>query len=222
MPAGRYALIPSPFVGASCWRPLAAVMPGAVAVDYGVLAGPDWHGGVARSIAAQVDDQAWIAVLHSGAGGFAPALIAEARRLSGFIFVDAVLPSPGRSWLDSAPAGLARRLQRLANGGRIPPWNTWFADDPTPRLIPDTEPRTRFIADLPSAPLGFLSARSPVTSECEDVPSAYVQLSGAYSDEAARARGRGWPVQVAELHHLAILTHPVQVAEILRTAAPAG
>ena len=55
------ALIPSPFVGALSWRPVAEILPDAVAVNYGGVSGPDWFEGAASRIAAQVDDRPWIA-----------------------------------------------------------------------------------------------------------------------------------------------------------------
>ena len=93
----RIALIPSPFVGASSWAPVAALSPEFVAVDHGGVRGPDWYGDVAARVVEQVDDRPWIGALHSGAGAFAPTLAAAARNLAGLIFVDAALPYPGRS-----------------------------------------------------------------------------------------------------------------------------
>ena len=48
-----------------------------------------------------------------------------------------------------------------------------------------------------------------------DAPAAYLQLSEAYEDQAARAAGLGWPVAERMSHHLAPLTHPALVAESL-------
>ncbi len=46
-----------------------------------------------------------------------------------------------------------------------------------------------------------------------DAPRAYLQLSEAYQDPAARARELGWPVTRQLSHHLALLTEPGRVAE---------
>jgi hypothetical protein len=43
-------------------------------------------------------------------------------------------------------------------------------------------------------------------------PAAYLLLSEAYQDEAARARALGWPVTEQASHHLALLTDPGLVA----------
>jgi hypothetical protein len=46
-------------------------------------------------------------------------------------------------------------------------------------------------------------------------PAAYLQLSEAYEDQAARARELGWPVARQLSHHLALLTEPGLVAAAL-------
>jgi hypothetical protein len=185
-----------------------------MAVDYGGVSGPDWYAGAAARIVALVDAEPWIAVLHSGAGGFAPAIAASAARLAGYIFVDAVLPYPGRRWRDTAPA-LADRLAGLATDGSLPLWNQWFGQDPTPKLLPDAAMRDAFVADLPRVPFAFLEATSPDLRQWETLPAAYVQLSGGYDAESTEAERRGWPVRRAALHHLAMVSDPDKVAALL-------
>ena len=221
----RLALIPSPFVGAVSWRPVADLLPDAVVVDYGGVSGPDWYEGVARRIADQVDGQPWVAVLHSGAGGFAPAIAAVARELAGFVFVDAVLPYPGRSNLETAPAALQDQLRRLATDGRLAPWNQWFGEDPLPRLIPDEALRVAFLAAQPRVPFAFLEAVSPADAAWETLPCAYLQLSKGYEATADKAEARGWPVRRVRLNHLGMCSDPAAVAgELLALTArsPSG
>jgi hypothetical protein len=215
----RIALIPSPFVGAGSWESVADLSPEFVVADYGGVHGPDWYGGVAAKVVEQVDEGPWIGALHSGAGGFAPALAAAAGRLVGLIFVDAALPYPGRSWLESAPEDLADRLRRIAVDGLLPPWNAWFPTDPTLRLIPDEAVRQAFIQDLPKVPFAFLEARSPDVPDWERVPAAYLQLSRAYEEEANRAKACGWPTRTAKLDHLAMMSEPTTVARLVRELA---
>ncbi|MBV8683857.1 MAG: alpha/beta fold hydrolase [Caulobacteraceae bacterium] len=217
----RIVLIASPFVSASSWALVANMSPGFLALDYGGVRGPDWYGGVAARIVEKVDGETWIGALHSGAGGFAPALAAAARRLAGLIFVDAALPYPGRSWLEAAPQALADRLPRMARGGILPPWNEWFARDPTARLFADDVTREAFVRDLPRVPFAFLDARSPSVTDWENLPVAYLQLSRAYAEEAATARARGWPTRTADLHHLAMMTQPAIVARLVADLAEA-
>jgi hypothetical protein len=208
----RLGLIASPFVGAASGEALAAALPHAVAVDYGGVSGPDWYEGAAGRIVAQIDGARWIAVLHSGAGGIAPALAAAAQRLVGLIFMDAVLPYPGRCWLQTAPPALAARLAKLTTEGVLAPWNQWFESDPTPRLLPDPQIRAAFVRDLPLVPFAFLEAIGPEQRQWERAPAAYLRLSEAYEAEAGEAERRGWPVRRARLHHLAMLSDPDKVA----------
>jgi pimeloyl-ACP methyl ester carboxylesterase len=198
---------------------MARALPGAIAVDYGEVTGPDWYADAAARIAAPVDSEPWIAVLHSGAGGFAPALAAASDRLAGLIFVDAVLPYPGRSWRETAPA-LAERVAALATEGLLPRWNRWFDPDPTPRLLPDAAIRDAFVADLPRVPCAFLDAICPDQRRWEQLPVAYLQLSAGYQAEADEAARRGWPVRRAALHHLAMVSDPDKVAALLIDLSP--
>jgi hypothetical protein len=215
----RLVLVPSPFVGAVSWQAMAEILPDAIVADYGGVSAPDWYEGVARRVAAHSDGRPWIAILHSGAGGFAPALASASTDLAGFIFVDAVLPYPGRSCLATAPAVQVEQLKSLTTHGLLAPWNEWFASDPVPRLVPDREARKAFIQNLPRVPFAFLEAVSPAQSEWEHIPAAYVQLSKVYDDTAIKAEQRGWTVRRARLHHLAIVSDPATVADLLQDLA---
>lgn len=205
----RLALTPSPFTGAAAWRPVVERLPDAVAVDYGGVEGG--YEAAARRIAVAMGEGAWIAVLHSGAGGLVPDLAEVASGLAGLIFVDAVRPHPGRSLRDVEPAFVAH-LEGRAEGGRLPPWNLWFDEDPLPRLLPEPADRAALVADLPRTPLAFLGAVPSASGRWEQLPAAYLQLSGRYAPQADWAEARGWPVARAGLHHLAVASHPAEVA----------
>ncbi len=211
----RLVLIPSPFVGAASWARVAARLPDAVAADYGGVRGPDWYDGVAGRLRDQVGEGPWVAVMHSGAGGFAPALAAAHANLAGLVFVDAVRPYPGRSNLAAAPPAFAQHLSAITRHGLLPPWNAWFEPDPTLRLIPDPEDRATFIADLPRVPFAYLEAVSPDEAAWEALPAAYVRLSAVYDEQADWAEQRGWQVRRARLNHLSPFTAPDAVAELL-------
>lgn len=217
----RLVLVHSPFVGPSGWRATAALLPDAIVADYGGAQGPDWYEGVAARVAAQAGEAPWIAVLHSGAGGFAPSLGAASPSLAGFVFIDAILPHPGVSVLQNAPPEFAQRLREVTTDGRLAPWNRWFDADPTERMIPDPTARAAFIADLPRTPFAFLEAVAPDASAWESLPAAYIQLSRPYDGAAARAEARGWSVRRERSHHLAMASDPARVAELLTDAAVA-
>jgi hypothetical protein len=195
---------------------MAEVLPDAIVADYGGVSAPDWYEGVARRVAAQSDGRPWIAVLHSGAGGFAPVLKSASTDLAGFIYVDAVLPYPGRSCLSTAPTARVDQLRSLTTDGLLAPWNKWFRPGLLPRLVPNVEARKTFIQNLPRVPFAFLEAVSPAQFEWEQMPAAYLQLSEVYDDTAMKAERRGWTVRRARLHHLAIVSDPEAVADLLR------
>ncbi len=215
----RLVLVHSPFVGPEAWRATAAVLPEAIVADYGGVCGPDWYGRVGRAVAKEAGEAPWTAVLHSGAGGFAPALAAASASLAGFIFVDAILPQPGRSVLETAPADFADRLRQVTTDGLMAPWNQWFDEDPTLRMIPDEAVRAAFVADLPRTPFAFLEAVAPDHAVWEAIPAAYIQLSRTYEAAADRAAARGWTVRRERLHHLAMASNPARIAELLLEAA---
>lgn len=215
----RFALVHSPFVGPVSWRALAEAMPEAMVVDYGGVRGPRWYEDVAAATVAQAGEAPFVAVLHSGAGGFAPAIAAAAGvRLAGLILLDAVLPYPGVSCASTAPEALVAHLRKITTDGRLARWNRWFPQDPTLTMIPDAGLREAFVADLPDTPFAFLEAVCPADA-WEPVPTAYVQLSQGYAATAAKAEARGWPVLRTDLHHLAMASDPEAVASLLRDAA---
>jgi len=79
-------------------------------------------------------------------------------------------------------------------------------------LLPDPQARREFTAGCPRLPLGMFEEVHPPAPQWPDAPAAYLQLSEAYEDEAAQARGLGWPVAQQKSHHLALLTDPGLVA----------
>jgi pimeloyl-ACP methyl ester carboxylesterase len=214
-------LVHSPLVGPSSWRRTAEALAvsglAASAVDYGGVSGPDWYGGAAARIAAALDDEDRIVLaVHSGAGGFAPALAATlGPRVTGFLFVDAVLPYPGRCWFDTAPPALAKRVREIAEDGVLPPWDTWFGLGAFDALIEDPAQRAAFSAELPRVPLAFLEAVAPDNDAWRARPRAYLQLSDGYAAEADAAAALGWIVRREALDHLAMLTQPDRVAPML-------
>jgi hypothetical protein len=217
-----FALLPSPFQGASAWGPcgeaLAARGQAANVIDLReAFADVDAsYDSVARAAAARIGEGA-ILVAHSGAGGLAPAVQAAAGdRVQAVIFVDALMPHPGRSWFDTAPAALTARLRADARDGRVPPWPAWLPEGALARLLPAPSMRERFIADAPVAPLTYLQAPAPALAAWPPrLGCAYIQLSDGYQAEAGMARSLGWPVERLDLNHLAILTAPETVGEAI-------
>ena len=161
----------------------------------------------------------WVLVVHSAAGGVAPAIAAAlGGKVRGAVFVDAILPHPGQSWLDTTPPALRTAVAGAASEGVAPPWPRWLPSGALARLLPDPALRADFETECQPIPLGYLV--EPAQSEPNWPPRAcaYLQLSDGYATEAAAA-GRHWPVERLDLHHLAMLTEPDMVATAIARLA---
>jgi hypothetical protein len=172
----------------------------------------------AREIARCAAGQPAILIGHSGAGPLlATAGSMPGMDVRGYVFVDAGLPAPGRSWMDTVPSDLVTQLREMADPqGWLPPWSQWWGTDELAALVPDPAVRRHFASGCPRLPLAMFEEVHPPVPGWPDAPGGYLQLSEAYEDEAARARDLGWPVRQLESHHLALLTDPGKVARELR------
>jgi pimeloyl-ACP methyl ester carboxylesterase len=220
----RLLLVHSPLVGCGTWEPVARDLAGdGYAVTVPDLAGaaaggPPYHLRQARVIADCAGGQPVILIGHSRAG---PLLAAAGTMLGdrarGYVFVDARLPAPGRSWMETVRPGFAARLRQMADPqGRLPPWSQWWGEAELAALVPDPDTRQRFAAGCPRLPLAMLEEVHPPAPGRPDAPGGYLQFTGDYEDEAARVRELGWPVSQMPSQHLALLTEPGRVARELR------
>jgi hypothetical protein len=192
----------------------------AVAADYNRLGiEPSYEDGGA-DIAALVTGSGWTLVVHSGAGGQAPSILKAMDKPAAVIFADAILPHPGKSWMETASPALAARLRSRAVDGVVPPWNEWFVDDPLPAILHDRRQRQAFTAELPRIPLDWLETPAPVVEDWAPPFCAYLRLSLAYEPDAFDASALHWPVRRLHLNHLAMLTDPDRVAEELVSLTP--
>ena len=211
-----YLLVHSPLTGPACWGPVrVALTQRGHQAQVAVLPELTDPVTVAQAIADQASAGS-VLVLHSGAGSLAPAIadLSEGRVIAA-AFVDAVLPHPGRSWFETASAGLGQRLRELATDGHVPPWDQWFGDGAMAQLLPDPAQRQAFADELSSTPVSWLEAAVPDIDFGLEQASAYLRLSRIYEDEAAEARHRGWPSLRLDLGHLALMTHPAEVVSSL-------
>jgi pimeloyl-ACP methyl ester carboxylesterase len=216
-------LIHSPLVGAMAWQPVATilkrdgyrvVMP---ALSGSFDNGPPYYHQAACSVAAALVQcepvEPTVFVAHSGAGGLVQVAMAASKRAEATaVFVDAILPHPGKSWMDTAQPPLRARLEGLARDGRLPPWSTWFAPEALAALLPNADLRARFVAELPQVPLAYLEERAPELPALAADRCSYLQLSAAYDDEAREAERLGWIVHRLKSNHLGMLSEPAAVA----------
>ena len=166
---------------------------------------------IAGGVSAQLDGSPTLLAVHSAAGSLVPALVNRMNAV-GVVFVDAILPTPGRSWFDTAPPSLQEHLRNLSKDGLLPPWPAWFGEAIMSRLLPYAPLREAFEADCSPLPLGYFEAPASPEPLPPGFPAGYLRLSEGYDDEAEAARKLGWPVEREDLHHLALLTHPDRIA----------
>jgi pimeloyl-ACP methyl ester carboxylesterase len=173
---------------------------------------PFWQStvaGVERSLREVPDDLPVALVGHSGAGTLLPAAGLTARQpVVGCLLVDAGLPAPGRSRLESmadeGPGGAAFAIELAATldaGGRYPEWT----DADLAPLIPDAARRHQLLAELRPRGRDFWTEPLPIASARPEAPYAYLQFSESYKTAAQRAKSMGWPVRhlpAGHFHHL--------------------
>ena len=220
----QLVLVHSPLVGRGTWQPVAddlaaAGYPVTVPDLAGAItAGPPYHQRLARVIAGSAAGRPVILIGHSRAGPLlATAGTMLGDRARGYVFVDARLPAPGRSWMETVRPGFAARLREMADPqGWLPPWSQWWGEEELAALVPDPAVRQRFAAGCPRLPLAMLEEVHPPAPGWPNAPGGYLQFTGDYEDEAARVRELGWPVRQMPSQHLAPLTEPGRVARELR------
>jgi pimeloyl-ACP methyl ester carboxylesterase len=213
-------LVHSPFLGPASLRPLADALAAlghpAVLPDLrpSVVAPPVHQvllGAFADAMSEELLDGPVVLVGHSGAGPLLPAFAdALEEAVTGLVFMDAGLPTPGRTWRDTVPAELYQHLRGLSREGRLPRWQRWFSPDPLATLVADEELRAEIADEAPEVPIAFLKEERPDLTW--DGPAGYVQLSDAYAEDADRAEALGWPVRRLAATHLAPATDPGPVA----------
>lgn len=212
-------LVHSPFLGPASLRPLADALASlghpAVLLDLrpSVVAPPVHQvllGAFADAMSEEFLDGPVVLIGHSGAGPLLPAFADSLEEgVAGLVFVDAGLPTPGRSWRDTVPTSLYAELRALSREGQLPRWQRWFDPDPL-ALVTDPELRAEMADEAPEVPIAFLKEERPEVEWTG--PAGYVQLSAPYDADAASAEAQGWPIRRLGTHHLAPATDPGPVA----------
>ena len=213
-------LLHSPFLGPSTLRPLADELAArgrsTVLLDLRMtVAAPPVHARLIGGFADALGDAGLAGPLvlagHSGAGpllpGFADVLD---ETVAALLFVDAGLPTPGRSWRDTVAPGLYRQLRDQSRDGLLPRWHEWFDPALLDELVPDDTMRAAITDEAQEVPLAFLKEERPSVEWTG--PAAYLSLSEAYPHDVAAAREHGWPVRELHSNHLAPVTAPALVA----------
>jgi hypothetical protein len=216
----RFVLLHSPLIGPLAWsavagelakRGIGVILP--VIPPLGELTA-SLYAGVSHAVASQIlgQDGPFVLAVHSGAGGLAPAIVAAAgRQVEAVLYVDAILPHPGRSWFETASDALGEYLKAKVVDGMVPAWDQWLPPQALAKLLPDYVMREAFVAELKPTPLAWFEERAPEIDLPPDVGSGFLRLSESYDSEAEEAQRLGWPALRRNLHHLAMATHPEDV-----------
>ena len=215
----------SPFVTADTLRPTAFALQGygwEVAVP-SLLEAFDGREPYMPALAEAVwqgaaEDERTVLIAHSGAGALIPGALAlrPAEAVEAVILVDALVPQPGSSWRLEAPEELTERLDTFTNCGLLPEWHRWFSARLLRQMIEDEDECETFIEELPRVPASYLDEVIPEVPAWPPARGAFLQLSETYDEEAGKAESLGFRVRKMELHHLAPMTLPDEVAEALQ------
>jgi pimeloyl-ACP methyl ester carboxylesterase len=221
-----YALIHSPIVGPSTWRPVAeeleargyrAIVP--VLSDSPYSKRPYWeqHALSAAAVLEKLpEDEHVVLVAHSGAGLLLPSIREAAHRpASAYVFVDAGIAVDGKSRLDllreEMPEAAEEAVSALRTGARVPNWT----DEALSGVIPDPDRRRAVLQELNPQPLAYYEEPIPVPPWWPDAPCFYIQLSPVYDIYAKKAQGLGWTYRKLDGGHFHMLLHPAPVAETI-------
>lgn len=158
-----------------------------------------------------------ILVAHSYAGipcsYAAGALAAQIRRL---VYLDSLLPSPGKAFFDDTPPAQRTTIESsLVDGFRLPSFPAEMFD------VPKDHPRHAWLArrltDMPITP--FTDIQPPLPGGLAGVPKTYVRCTLNSLDGPKRgaelSAAMGMPVVDLDSGHDAMVTAPAETAALL-------
>jgi hypothetical protein len=213
----RLVILPSPLLGPATYAPLAASL-----TERGTLTAvaPLPEGDVtpervlATFRAAVAGHGATGLVAHSNAGYYAPAVAADLD--VPVLFMDAALPAERESETVLAPAAFAEFIEALSiRDGLLPPWPLWWDRSDIAALFPDEDWLDLATREAPRLAPTYFTTPIPVPRGWETRPAAYLAFGDTYAAELAFADRAGWVLRREEGHHLAHLSEPDRVAELL-------
>ena len=161
-----------------------------------------------------------VVVGHSRAGPYLPGIAdAIGSDRVDVVFLDARLPHPGTSWVGSLPPEQGTWLREMAVSGRLPTWDTWFPAGSVDGLLPDPGQRRHVLHGLPELSWKVVSEVLPTPGGAwHSARRIYLQLSAAYQPTAEQAEACGCLVRRMDADHLAMVTQPAMVTDLLLSA----
>jgi hypothetical protein len=211
------ALLASPLLGPTVWRPVAQVLRRlghTVALAPAARPARTPEQVVATTVEALPVGSRLVLVTHSNAGLYVPVL-GRHREVVAHVFVDASLPPAAGSIPMASPALYAFLTGLADENGMLPPWSEWWEEDDVRALFPSAQARREVERDQSRLPLAYFGTTIEVHAGWDAAPSAYLAFGDTYSDERRAAAERGWPVRTMHGGHLHMLVDPEGVgAEI--------
>ena len=159
-------------------------------------------------------------VAHSFAGYVAAGLLArDPARISTVIFLDAVLPQPGRSWFDVMGPDVEAYMTAIARDGAVP----WFTREQLDQLYPGHGISDADLAWMrPNlAPQPIATYAEPAIAEPLDPTRTrlvYIRCLRT-APPAADVDGSGWTVRTLDAGHWPMVTHPEDTARLIGECA---
>lgn len=222
-----FLLIHSPILGPSTWRGVAdalekrghkTITPSLAPAFAGA---PPYYAKAAEVVAAamrSVSANEIVVAAHAGGGPLLPLAIAAAApaRARAGIFVDAIMPHPGRSIFDETPVEIRDSFTAAAKNGKLPAWNKVFGDAAFAKELPDQRQRDALSKELIEMPLAFFDEHAPPNDPVKGVPIGYVQLTEPYQTQYDDALWMRWNAR-QELGggYFALLTQAERVADAM-------
>jgi pimeloyl-ACP methyl ester carboxylesterase len=171
------------------------------------------------------DDLTKVVMVGHGYAGMIIAGVAELRpsRLSQLVYLDAYIPTHGRSAWDLIPATLQAAFLEDANGGwRLPANEKYYT---AWGLLPGS---ARDLIRANASDFSLRCLRTPLqlqNNNATNLPRAFVRGTRNYPARrlfdlfAQRARGEGWPIHEVEAGHVMYVEKPAELAEVLSRIA---
>lgn len=181
----------------------------------------DWITEVTDFLAAK-NQQGVALVAHSFAGYIAAGVLArDTGRIGAVVFLDAVLPQPGKSWFDLMGPAVERFMSGLASNGAIP----WFSRDQLDQLYPGhgiSEADYAWMqSKLRPQPIATF-AQAAITEPLNPVgvQLAYVRCLRTTPPAAdINENSPSWVFRTLDTGHWPMITDPVATAQVIEELA---
>jgi hypothetical protein len=214
-----WILVPSPATGPLVWQGVATQLraagheAGVADLRDTLTAEPGWAQRQVDAVVAQSTvDGPYVVVGHSAAGALLPAIGAALGEVAAYLFVDAVLPRPGRTFADVRPELMDFIGSKSADGVWTSPWHTWW-DGALQEGLPDADLLAAFEAECRPLPIAMFREPGPVAEAFPDAPCGYVRFTESYDLDAPAQLG--WRVVDRPGDHLDMMIDPVGVTGTL-------